>query len=182
MITLIVEFHEGTGFWAFRVEEDGRLIHWRPGFRTREFAEEIGDGYVCHYLGGVPIDEAAHKMSTFTQGDNAMNTWSKSAFTLDSIEGQIFEGFTRGETWNGWACPCFDRATAESVLRASEANGYAWEFDAERDAFLVRSADDPADYEPDVFPAVTARIDDNAVRLYAIGARSWTWQEVTQPA
>jgi hypothetical protein len=57
VIHLIVEFHEGTGFWAFRVEEDGQLIHWRPGFRTREFAEEVGDAYVRHSLGGIPLDE-----------------------------------------------------------------------------------------------------------------------------
>lgn len=58
MIQLIVEFHEGTGFWAFRVEEDGKLIHWRPGFRTPEFAKEVGGAYIQDYLGGIPLDEA----------------------------------------------------------------------------------------------------------------------------
>lgn len=54
----IVELHEGTGFWAFRVEEDGQLIHWHPGFRTREYAESVGDAWIRHELGGLSLKEA----------------------------------------------------------------------------------------------------------------------------
>lgn len=71
MIQLIVEFLDGTGFWAFRVEEDGQLIHWRPGFRTPEFAEEVGDAYIRHDLGGMPLEEAKHEAKQRKADDDA---------------------------------------------------------------------------------------------------------------
>lgn len=58
MITLITEFSEAIGFWMFTVEEDGEVIHWRPGFRTREDAERVGDAWIRHHLGGITLDEA----------------------------------------------------------------------------------------------------------------------------
>lgn len=57
MIKLIAEFNEEIGFWVFRVEEDGVILHWRPGFRTREDAEKIGDAWIRDNLGGIPLDE-----------------------------------------------------------------------------------------------------------------------------
>ena len=55
-----------------------------------------------------------------------MGTFVNSSFTIDSIPEQMFEGYSDGDTWNGWACPYFERMVAEKVLRASEANGYRW--------------------------------------------------------
>jgi hypothetical protein len=71
VITLIVEFHEEIGFWAFRVEEDGQLIHWRPGFRTPEFAEEVGDAWIRHHLGGITVEEAEREAKQRKADDDA---------------------------------------------------------------------------------------------------------------
>lgn len=109
-----------------------------------------------------------------------MNAWIKSTFTIDSLENQAFEGFTHGDKWNGWACPFFDRTTAENLLRESEANEYVWHYDGKRDAFIVRSTSDPEDYEPEVFSGVTAQIGEAEVTLYGIGANSWVWEEAVQ--
>jgi len=57
VITLIVEFNESIGFWQFIVKEDGEIIHFRPGFRTREHAEQVGDGWIRDNLGGIPLEE-----------------------------------------------------------------------------------------------------------------------------
>lgn len=57
MITLIVEFNESIGFWQFIVKEDAQIIHFRPGFRTREHAEHIGDEWIRDHLGGIPLEE-----------------------------------------------------------------------------------------------------------------------------
>jgi hypothetical protein len=99
-----------------------------------------------------------------------------SRFCLDSLTGN-FEGFTNGDSWNGWACPYFERAIAQTVLEASVANGYVWSYDAERDSFVVRSADDPEDYEPEEFQGVTVEIDGEALKLYPVGAYAWIWEE-----
>jgi len=57
VITLIVEFNETIGFWQFVVKEEGEIIHFRPGFRTREQAEQVGDGWIRDNLGGIPLEE-----------------------------------------------------------------------------------------------------------------------------
>jgi len=71
VINLIVEFHEGTRFWAFRVEEDGQLIHWRPGFRTREHAESVGDAWIRQHLGGITLEEAEREAQQRKDDDDA---------------------------------------------------------------------------------------------------------------
>ena len=58
-------------------------------------------------------------------------------FSIDSLPETIFEGFTTGETWNGWACPYFTHKVAVTVLEASRNNGYLWSYDVEADAFEV---------------------------------------------
>lgn len=71
MITLITEFSENIGFWTFTVEEDGQVIHWRPGFRTREHAESVGDAWIRHHLGGITLDEAEREAKQHKADDDA---------------------------------------------------------------------------------------------------------------
>lgn len=95
---------------------------------------------------------------------------------MDALEGQ-FGGYTSGHTWNGWACPCFQRASAEQILRASEANGYRWSYDLERDAFIIGNIDDPDHTEPEEIEATTIYIDGNEVKVYPVGTNSRIWEE-----
>lgn len=98
-------------------------------------------------------------------------------FVLDDAQLGSFKGYGDGSNWNGFACPYFEREIAERVLWASEANGYRWTYDADRDAFLVRSEEDPADYEPEVFEGIERRTTDGETLIvYAIGAYSWSWR------
>lgn len=110
-----------------------------------------------------------------------MTQWAKTTFVIDSLPSESFEGYSNGDNWNGWACPFFDRATAERVLQASEQNNYTWQYDTEADAFIVRSTDDPEDNEPEVFGATKVQVDETKLTLYGIGAYSWIWEE-GQPA
>lgn len=106
-----------------------------------------------------------------------MNSLRKATFVIDSIPDVTFEGYTDGDTWNGWACPYFEKSEAERVLEASQANHYSWSYDSEQDAFIVRSEDDPEEYEPEVFGAVKRNVEDNGqVTVYGIGAYSWIWE------
>ena len=42
-----------------------------------------------------------------------------SRFTIDMFGGEVFDGFTTGETWNGWARLYF---TFEEAQRVAEAH------------------------------------------------------------
>lgn len=93
-------------------------------------------------------------------------------FALEFLEGQTFEGFTTGETWNGFACPLFSREQAERLAEAWRARGREARYDARSDAFTFQM--DGGDEEYDTFPAVAA----DEEKLYPVGASCWIWDEV----
>lgn len=45
-ITLITDYDEDSGFYYFVVKEGDETLHFRPGFRTREEAERVGDLWI----------------------------------------------------------------------------------------------------------------------------------------
>lgn len=89
------------------------------------------------------------------------------------IDETVVQGSANLGEWNGFACPAFTREQAEKALTHSEARGYRWHYDEVVDAFVVNHEDDPTDWEPQVFEG----FDHDDMRLYAIGAYSWTWNE-----
>lgn len=101
--------------------------------------------------------------------------FTQAMFSTDAFENDVFEGFTDGSLWNGWACPYFTYEIATRTLQLSEANGYQWHYDEGTDMFSVRHVDDPEDFEPDAFGSITIRVGDREITVYAIGAHSWTW-------
>ena len=53
-ITLVVDLDEDSGFYYFAVKEGRQVLHFRPGFRTREEAEHTGDQWIRDNLGAEP--------------------------------------------------------------------------------------------------------------------------------
>jgi hypothetical protein len=91
-------------------------------------------------------------------------------------------GYTRGERWNGWQCPYFEKPAAMVVISylLQDENTVAY-FDPDRDAFIVntyceRGARDP-EYD-EVFAAEVMDTPDGTKTVYPIGAFSWCWDEV----
>ena len=104
----------------------------------------------------------------------------KTQFCMDVLPGE-YDGFTRGDLWNGWECPIFEKAVAETILKDITSNGYSWKYNPEEDAFLVQHEDDPNDYEPEIFAAEQVVLDNGDVRnLYAIGAYAWIWEKCSE--
>lgn len=102
---------------------------------------------------------------------------------LDEHGGPSFEAWLReGESWNGWACPHFERGEADRVLATELAAGYVGSYDAERDAYVFPYGFDDPDYDPTdpawqgeeplVFPG--QQLEGHTV--YPIGAWTWTWR------
>lgn len=102
--------------------------------------------------------------------------FTRGRFSLDALGNAEFEGFTDGQTWNGWACPYFTYDMALNVLRASTANGYTWRYDEESHSFLVWHDDDPENFEPDKFEESSILVDGADTIVYAVGAFSWAWE------
>lgn len=96
-------------------------------------------------------------------------------FRVDGLRG-TYDGFTHGDTWNGFAVPYFPLAEARRIASDYSAlppfsGGQARsDYDADRDAIRLY---DPASGEWDEVKAT--EVDD--LSLYPVGARSWTWEE-----
>lgn len=96
-------------------------------------------------------------------------------FRIDGLDG-IYDGFSRGETWNGFAVPYFPLAEARRIASDFAAqppslDGQALgEYDADRDLVRLR---DPSSDDWDETPCI--EVDGRS--LYPVGAHLWTWEE-----
>jgi hypothetical protein len=96
---------------------------------------------------------------------------------LDDGSGTViaFPAYLNGERWNGWAMPYFTKETALDMLTAS---GNTFRFDDARDAFIIS---EPEAYDGEDYVIEAEQIDVNGerVKVYAVGAGCWVWDEVT---
>jgi hypothetical protein len=91
-------------------------------------------------------------------------------FTIDTFADGVFDGFTSGETWNGWARPYFTFQQAQSILEAHQAQGKKASYDEAGDFFSFEFSED----EIDTFSAEMIE----GQKLYPIGAGCWIWEEI----
>jgi hypothetical protein len=101
----------------------------------------------------------------------------ESEFYLDVDPETTFKGFTKGNTWNGWACPYFEKVLAEQIAehyselhRYDHEEEYWADYVSEEDVFAFHNDQDG---EPRKFGPV----DVGEEKLYPIGAYCWTWVE-----
>ena len=96
-------------------------------------------------------------------------------FKNDSLGFDSFEGFTKGETWNGWDCPYFSFEQANKILKTFNdlrsiigQSDLAY-YDSGADSFVFPINDeDPEIYYADI---------EDGIKYYPIGAFSWIWEE-----
>lgn len=93
----------------------------------------------------------------------------KAQFLIDLYGDKVFDGYTQGETWNGWACPYFTFEQAERLVQAHSEKGFRAWYDADSDAFSfeIEASDDI-----DSFSAQEIE----GIKLYPIGTGCWIWE------
>ena len=101
----------------------------------------------------------------------------KGLFSIEDWLGP-FEGWTAGESWNGWDCPYFEREVAMQIAEVWEQLAFSGEvfqsrYDEDQDRFCFRSND--SDWE--CFGRQIITVEDRQITVYAIGAYAWVWQE-----
>jgi len=92
-------------------------------------------------------------------------------FTIDTFSEHVFAGFTKGETWNGWARPLFTYDEAQKIITAHKKLGLNASYDQELDAFTFKMA--PSGDDHDIFPGIEIE----NMKLYPVGAGCWIWEE-----
>lgn len=56
-IKLIVDWDDEIGLWYFVVKVDGEIFCYRPGFREKAEAAQVGDLWIRNNLNAYPADE-----------------------------------------------------------------------------------------------------------------------------
>ena len=95
----------------------------------------------------------------------------KAKFTIDGFDA-VFEGYTDGTYWNGWAKPWFTKEVGDRIVKANNSvNGLAYHmsYNAKTDSFIRLDED----FEPEVYQGV----DIDGLHLYPIGNMCWIWDE-----
>jgi hypothetical protein len=101
--------------------------------------------------------------------------YRKTRFCLEGLDDKSFEGWTCGESWNGWEMPYFELKTAQSVL---DALGATSTFQDDKKALKANL--DPSDpiEEVEWEAELLEMPDGGVVEAYPIGAGSLIWEEV----
>lgn len=103
-------------------------------------------------------------------------------FTIEGLDG-VFEGYTSGRLWNGWATPVFELDAALRIadafrVQVSPDGPYLADYDADGDTFVFQ---DPYDDEPVTYASMSLLVDGGPVTVYPLGTDVWTWQERDRP-
>jgi hypothetical protein len=117
------------------------------------------------------------------ESDEEPPSFRRATLVLDGLP-RTYPGITRGEHWNGWAVPHFEKDVALRIAEDYEqtANelsgdmvGARARYDEEADAFVFY---DPINQDEMAYYAKTIEVNGEELDAYPIGAREWTWEEV----
>jgi hypothetical protein len=97
----------------------------------------------------------------------------KASFTIEGIAESML-GYTLGETWNGAACPYFEKRIgkriADAYTKSNEIDKAIMEYDQPSDSFI-----EVCEGEKTPYKGVRIETENGTKKLYPIGAFAWTW-------
>jgi hypothetical protein len=106
------------------------------------------------------------------------NTLRESHFHLDAFPEESYRGYTRGQTWNGWACPYFEFEEAQRVVQSQVRRSNDLEDDREYKAEYRQGEDAFCFWDPYYEEWITYEsIEIDGKKFYPVGAFEWTWVE-----
>lgn len=145
-------------FEVHEVKPDGTVL-----------ASPLGGGLV-HILSPHVLQKYGFRLLT---EEEEIQTWRKSQFFLDTAPEQIFEGYTDGSLWNGWATPRF---SFDEAIRIVKMFGFKPEevHRVQEHAFKFPDPDEPEEYFGELIETPDRP---EGIWLYPIGTRAWTWRE-----
>ena len=101
----------------------------------------------------------------------------KAFFAIDG--GKTFEGYSVGRSWNGFACPLFEKSVAQSVIDECARQEDLAYFNHEKDAFVFQFKElIGSSEEANEFTGTTIIYNGQPVKVYDIGSDGWVWDEI----
>jgi hypothetical protein len=140
----------------------------------------VCDGYddggrlLAHPLGGgfqlkIPTHEEQQFRAVAEEEKTAV-VFMKGKFGL-ADRGRSFDGWSKGELWNGWDTPRFEASVCQEILKfLGDARS---RFDGDADAFVTVNNEDGEE----MWPAEEITISDGSrIKVYPLGTGSWIWE------
>jgi hypothetical protein len=157
---------------------------WRAS--TIVVTEQLEDGTIKGYPGhgGFGLRIPPNKVREFDlikvpQDMLVQAVFHKAKFDADWLpEGKTYVGWTTGELWNGWGVPYFEAPVAREVV-ADLRKDWKVKYDAKKDEFVLSETGTDSEDDPYIVPGDSIEVIDRGrkkkLKVYAIGAGSWTW-------
>lgn len=96
------------------------------------------------------------------------------SFAIDFLEGETFNGYTRDEDWNGFACPYFSFAQGQKLVEAWRRGGWSARYEVETDSFVFEMQSGGGETDCESYSGSEVE----GAKVYPIGAFNWIWDEV----
>jgi len=134
-----------------------------------------------YFIEGKDLDVVKKHNPQMAKGGKAkgiLDVARKGIFSIDSIEGKKFNGYTFGDDWNGWAVPYFE--TQETYEIARELGGrkvydkkpyFMFPEHGENEGSYADLTDGP-------YKQQEIKTEDGKKNVYPVGAYNWVWEEV----
>lgn len=152
-----------------------KTYYLKDGYPVKISADQF---VVCFPAGGgfqhrIPLEKFLEDF----QKDQPEPVMRAALFSID--DGPEFEGFHKGDRWNGWACPYFTHEVALQIAEHTNTEpDYQLVFDKDADVWKWVTVDD-VDDEPWEFERQTIVVNGEEISVFAIGAYGWVW-DVTE--
>lgn len=124
---------------------------------------------------GNMIEHYAQKKATARniEEKNKSLEYIPAKFGIEASEGgPLFEGYHNHETWNGFACPCFDKEVALQIVAHFQRDCDKWVYEESEDVFKLYTEDDD---EAEVYYGHDIEVNGQKKHVYAIGSMCWIW-------
>lgn len=115
------------------------------------------------------VEELENKL-TIESIKTTPSPFTKKYFHIEGYE-NIYEGYSDGTVWNGWAKPHFPFEVAKKLLE-QDLQGDIVGYNEEKDSFYIKNgADEIEEYE-----GFFIQVDGQEIKVYDIGAGCWVWE------
>ncbi len=93
---------------------------------------------------------------------------------------EYYEGYhIKGNTWNGWAMPCFEKRIADLIKHNFSSNNFQIVYDKYTDSYICKTIENDKVSQVDIAGKKVINTKDGEKQVYDFGSIGWTWNSYT---
>lgn len=106
--------------------------------------------------------------------------YKQAYFGIDSCP-TLVQGYTRGERWNGWQCPCFTKEVVDKYIETEDMRtAYKVVYNESKDTYILYDNYVEDDDEPLAYEGHDIEINGVTKHVYDLGSWAWVWDKYTE--